>query len=435
MRFLRLIYLLGAIFFTSQVAFALENNVPMPPKDWMNFLDTLKKEMIARGISEKTIEAAYGNNTYYHPAPDVVAQDKQQAEFVLTSRDYINRLVSPGRVQKARKEYTLLQKKYQKISEEYQVPLSYLTAFWAIETNFGQNKGKYHLIDGLTNLSYKNRRAKFFKNELYNVLKIMDKFDLKNDKMLGSWAGAMGHFQFMPSTYNAYAIDYDGDGIIDIWDSFDDAIASAANYLHDLGWKPDEPWGMAVELPWNFDYTLTGYKVRKSVADWEKIGIKRVNGQNLNIDSKLQANIILPDGRKSQPYLVLGNFRRIMIWNRSENYALAIGILSDYITSNEKYHPIAKKGHYAIKNTDVLKVQHFINKVMHLGLKEDGRFGPKTREAVKKLQKKAKMHQDGYPDYTLLKKIDNYNAKIGFHVPVQPKKARKTTTKSTKQGK
>ena len=432
MRFLSFIYLLGAIFLSSHVAFAIEDSEVVPPKAWMNYLDTLKKEMIARGISERTIETAYGKNTYYHPAPAVVAQDNKQAEFVLTSRDYINKLVSQHRVQKARKEYGILQKKYQKLSDEYQVPLNYLVAFWAIETNFGQNKGKYHLIDGLTNLSYKNRRAKFFKNELYNVLKIMDKFDLKNEKMLGSWAGAMGHFQFMPSTYNAYAIDYDGDGVIDIWDSFDDAIASAANYLHDLGWKPDEPWGLAVELPWNFDYTLTGYKTRKSVEEWEKLGVRDMKGRELTINPELKANIVLPDGRKSQPYLVLGNFRRIMIWNRSENYALAVSILADYIASDTKYHPIARKGHYVLKSTDVLKVQKFINKTMHLGLKEDGKFGPKTREAVKKLQKKAKMHQDGYPDYTLLKKIDNYNAKLGFHVPVQPKKAKKTVKTSKK---
>jgi len=432
MRLVVFIYLLGALFFGSHVAFALEDSESVPPKAWMNYLETLKKEMIARGISEKTIETAYGTHTYYHPAPDVVAQDKKQAEFVLTSRDYINRIVSQHRVQKARKEYGSLQKKYQNVADEYQVPLNYLIAFWAIETNFGQNKGKYHLIDGLTNLSYNNRRAKFFKNELYNVLKIMDKFDLKNEKMLGSWAGAMGHFQFMPSTYNAYAIDYDGDGIIDIWDSFDDAIASAANYLHDLGWKPDEPWGTAVELPWNFDYTLAGYKTRKSVEEWKKLGVKDINGHDLNIQPDLKAHIVLPDGRKSQPYLVLGNFKRIMIWNRSENYALAVGILADYIVSNDKYHPIARKGHYALTNEDVLKVQKFINKTMRLGLKEDGKFGPKTREAVKKLQKKAKMHQDGYPDYALLKKIDNYNAKLGFHVPVQPKKAKRTVKTSKK---
>ncbi len=400
-----------------------------PPKEWMSFLDGLKKEMLAKGISEKTIKKAYGNKTYYHPKPKVVAQDKKQAEFVMTSRDYVNKLVSEGRVETARKHFKKLHKKYQKIEEEYKVPLNYLTAFWAIETNFGQNKGKYHLIDGLTNLSYKNRRSDFFKNELYHVLKIMDKYDLENEKMLGSWAGAMGHFQFMPSTYNAYAIDYDGDGVVDIWDSFDDSIASAANYLHDLGWKVDEPWGKAVRLPWNFDYTLTGYKVRKTVEEWSKLGVVDDKGNPLALKPYLQASVIIPDGRKGQPYLILGNFRRIMIWNRSENYALAVGLLADYVASNKKYQALSAKNQYALTNEDILKVQRFINKTFHQQLKEDGKLGPKTKDAVKKLQAKAKMHPDGYPDYQLLQKIKNYDPKKGLAPPVQPLKNIKATKK------
>ncbi len=396
-----------------------------PPKEWLTFLENLKQEMISKGISEKTIKQAYGKETYYHPKPEVIMQDKKQVEFVLTSRDYLNRLVSESRVAHAREHYKNLKKKYASIEKEFGVPVSFLTSFWAVETNFGQNKGKYHLIDGLTNLSYKNRRAKFFKNELYHVLQIMDKFDLSNDKMLGSWAGAMGHFQFMPSTYNAYAIDYDEDGVIDIWDSFDDAIGSAANYLRDLGWKIDEPWGEKVILPWNFDYTLTGYKTRQTVEEWSKLGVLNKAGKKLSINPELKASIIIPDGRKGQPYLVLGNFRRIMIWNRSENYALAVSLLADYILNSQKYTPISAKGQYALTNEDVLKVQKFMNKTLHTHLKEDGKLGPKTKEAVKKLQAKAKMHEDGYPDYHLLKKIDNYNAKLGFNVPVQPKKPKK----------
>ena len=401
------------------------SDVKTPPKEWLTFIENLKQEMISKGISEKTIRQAYGKETYYHPKPEVIMQDKKQAEFVLTSRDYLNRLVSESRVIHAREHYKDLQKKYSKIEKEYGVPISFLTAFWAVETNFGQNKGKYHLIDGLTNLSYNNRRAKFFKNELYHVLKIMDKFDLSNDKMLGSWAGAMGHFQFMPSTYNAYAIDYDNDGVIDIWDSFDDAIASAANYLSDLGWKIDEPWGQEVRLPWNFDYTLTGYKTRQTVEEWSNMGVLDKNGKKLKINPELKASIIIPDGRKGRSYIVLGNFRRIMIWNRSENYALAVSLLADYVSNSQKYAQISAHGQFALTNEDIEKVQKFSNKILRTHLKIDGKLGPKTKEAVKKLQAKAKMHEDGYPDYQLLKKIDNYNAKLGFNVPVQPKKKKR----------
>lgn len=392
------------------------------PKEWLTWLENLKNEMISRGISQKTIEKAYGNKTYYHQKPEVLEKDKKQTEFILTSDAYVNKLVHDKRIRTARKHYKTLNKKYKEIENKYNVPINYLTAFWAIETNFGQNKGKYHLIDGLTNLSYKNRRSKFFKNELYNVLKIMEKFNLENEKMMGSWAGAMGHFQFMPSTYNAYAIDYDNDGTVDIWDSFDDAIASAANYLNSLGWKKDEPWGKEIIIPWNFDYNLTGYKVVKPVSEWEKLGIKTVDNQPLEIGKDVKASVIIPDGKKGQAYIVFPNFKRIMIWNRSENYALAVSKLADYIKSSDKWSPIKSDRRYAITNVEVEKVQAFANKILHTKLKEDGILGPKTRNAVKLLQKKAKMPQDGYPDYQLLLKIERYNPKMGFLVPVQPVK-------------
>ncbi len=420
MYLIRKISMFAAVFLTmsSSITFAQET----APKEWLVWLDNLKKEMISRGISPKTIDKAYGDNTYFHEKPEVIAKDNAQKEFILTSSDYVNKLVSAERVKKAREHYKKLQKKYKTLEKEYDVPLHYLTAFWAIETNFGQNKGKYHLIDGLTNLSYKNRRANFFKNELYNVLKIMEKHELDNEKLMGSWAGAMGHFQFMPSTYNVYAVDYDKDGFVDIWDSFDDAIASASNYLNSLGWKSAEPWGFKIELPWNFNYELSGYNVEKSVKEWQEIGVKVLNDKDVEFSSDIKASIIIPDGKKGYAYMVFPNFKRIMIWNRSENYALAVSKLADYTNSSDKYKPIQYANRYAVTNNEVKKVQAFVNKVLHTKLKEDGILGVKTRNAVKLLQKKAKMTQDGYPDYQLLNKIEQYDTKLGFAVPVQPVK-------------
>lgn len=395
------------------------------PQDWLDWLDGLKKEMIAKGVSAKTIAKAYDGKTYYHKIPEVVQKDQKQAEFILTSTHYMNRLINKERVEQARRHYKDLQKKYPDIEKKYGVPLSYLTAFWAVETNFGQNKGKYHLIDSLTNLSYRNRRSEFFKNELYNVLKIMDKYDLDDEKIMGSWAGAMGHFQFMPSTYNAYAIDYDKDGVADIWDSFPDALGSAANYLNSLGWKTKESWGQAVLLPWNFDYTQVGRKNSKTVEQWHKLGVRDINGKKLACVPDAKGSIITPEGRKGNAYLIFGNFKRIMIWNRSENYALAISLLADYIESGKPYQRLKEPAMYSLTDQDIQKVQTFANKILRAKLKEDGKLGPKTQDAVKKLQAKAKMHQDGYPDYQLLNKIKKYNPRIGFNVPVQPRKNNK----------
>lgn len=396
------------------------------PAEWNTFIANLQREMLSKGISQKTLDKAYKGKNYYHKAPDVVRQDKKQAEFVMTTCDYVNRLVNKQRVDEARKQYKNISKKYADIEKKYNVPLNYIVAFWGVETNFGQNKGKHNLIDSLTNLSYKNRRADFFKSELYNVLKIMDKTNLSEEKMLGSWAGAMGHFQFMPSTYNSYAVDYDGDNIPDIWNSFPDAMASAENYLTKLGWKHDEPWGMRIYLPWDFDFKEVGRKNMKKISEWKKLGVMAYGGSALPYDDDMKAAVILPDGRKGPAYLVFSNFNRIMIWNRSDNYAIAVATLADYIAdSNKRWTPLTAEQQYTMNSEEILQIQKFYNRISSKKIKEDGRLGPQTRECVKFLQHKARLPEDGYPDYRLLSKIQNYDAKHGFKVPVPAKRSQK----------
>lgn len=407
-------------------SWAVKKNAEItPPKEWTTFVTNLQREMLSRGISQKTIDKAYKGKNYYHKAPDVVKQDKKQAEFVMTTCNYVNHLVNKHRVEYGRKQYKEMQKKYAKIAEKYGVPLNYMAAFWGVETNFGQNKGKHNLIDSLTNLSYKNRRSKFFKNELYNVLKIMDKTNLDDDKILGSWAGAMGHFQFMPSTYNSYAVDYSGDGIADIWDKFEDALASAENYLSKLGWKTDEPWGTRIMLPWDFDFKLSGRKNMKKISEWKKLGIKTYAGKTLPFDDDMKGAVLLPDGRKGPAFIVFSNFNRVMIWNRSDNYALAVLILSDYIKNSEKWSPLTAAQQYVMNSDEILLIQKFYNRLSKKKIKEDGRLGPQTREAVRYLQNRANLPQDGYPDYRLLSKIKNYDSKIGFNVPLPERKTKR----------
>lgn len=421
--FKKLLLVLFLFNFIVSPAWAIKS-VQQQRKEWNTWLSSLKKEMRAKGISQKTINRAYQNDYFHEIKPVVLQHDKRQTEFALTSDVYINKLVNKDKVTKARAHYKELSKKYKKLSQNTGVPLNYLVAFWGVETHFGYNKGKHHLIDGLTNLSYKNRRSKFFKQELYNVLKIMDKYDLSGEKMKGSWAGAMGHFQFMPSTYNAYAVDYDGDGVADIWDNFGDAIASAANYLSKLGWKANEPWGQEVLLPRNFDYNLVGLKKYKPVSEWKKLGITAVNGKALTLPSDAAAGIILPDGHRGRAYITLSNFRRIMIWNRSINYALAIVKLAEYTRNNAKFSPLKEKSTHKLTGEDILKVQHFANRNINAGLVEDGRYGSKTAEAVRKLQKKWNLPQDGMPDYTLLNKIKNSSTRAKLMPPPQPQKPR-----------
>ena len=392
-----------------------------PPKEYLQWLETLKTEMIERGISEDTIEEVY-EQSYYHPKPEVVKIDRNQTEFVLTFTDYVNRVVNKKKVENAQVKYKELLPLFQDLEAKYNVPFNYLVAFWGMETNFGQIFGNYQVVDALTTLSYDTRRPKFFREELYQALKIIDTWDIDYTKMEGSWAGAMGHFQFMPSTFNAYAIDYNGDGKIDIWHSFEDAVASAANYLQQAGWKKGEPWGMEVSLPWNFDYALTGRHIKKTAAFWKKIGVKPVRGAKLPQDGKSLWAVIVPEGKKGKAFLVGQNFDVIMKWNRSENYALAIGILADYIQTQNQWKAYEKTPAERLKSDDVMKIQAFLNKLGFGKLAEDGQLGSKTRMAIQKMQLKAKMPADGYPDYQLLNKINKYNPEIGFAVPVQPQK-------------
>ncbi len=392
--------------------------------DFQVWVSNLKIEMHKKGISQETLDKVYAKMDY-QPNSKVIKQDRKQLEFVLTSTEYINRLVVKSRVEKGQQYYQELKPLFQPIEDKYGVPSNYLIAFWGMETNFGGNFGGYNVIEALTTLSYDKRRPQFFKSELYQALKIIDTWEIDYTQMQGSWAGAMGHFQFMPSTFNRYAVDANQDGKIDIWHSFEDAAASAANYLSSIGWKKDEPWGTRVSLPWDFDFSQTGRGKKKSIKEWKKIGLRTVDNKELKLQDTLMGSVLVPEGQKGQAYLVFDNFQKIMMWNRSENYALSVGILADYIKSQEKWHPLKESTALRLKTDDVLKIQSFVNKLGWFKLKEDGDFGSKTREAVKKIQKEAHMPQDGYPDYRLLQKINHYDKEIGFAVPVPERKLHK----------
>ena len=216
-----------------------------------------------------------------------------------------------------------------------------------------------------------------------------------------------------------------GDGKIDIWHSFEDAAASAANYLHSIGWNADQPWGMEVSLPWNFDFAQSGKGHKKTIKEWQKIGVRTIQNKKLPLNPDWPATILLPDGRKGRAYLVLDNFWLIMKWNRSENYALAIGLLADYIKTGKKWQAIQQAPATRLKTDDITKVQAFINRLIGSNIAEDGKLGEQTREEIKKVQALAKLPADGYPDYNLLNKINNYNPEIGFAVPVPDRKLHK----------
>lgn len=295
--------------------------------DFQQWLNDFRAEALGKGISGATLDAALNG---IKPIPRVIELDRKQPEFTLTFQQYMNRVVPRSRVEKGRKKFAENQALLTEVSQKFGVPPQFLVAFWGVETDFGRVTGGFKVIDALATLSYDGRRSKFFRRELLMALQIIDGGHIKPDVMMGSWAGAMGQPQFMPSSFVGYAVDYDKDGRKDIWTTRADVFASAANYLSRYGWRAGERWGRAIRIPDGFDPKQADLKVRKTVAEWAAEGVKRSDGTALP-DSDLESSVILPSGADGPAYLVYNNYRVIMRWNRSHYFAIAVGRLADQI--------------------------------------------------------------------------------------------------------
>ncbi len=295
--------------------------------DFQAWLKELRAEANGKGISEATLDAALVG---VKPIPRVIELDRKQPEFTLTFQQYMNRVVPQSRVEKGRVKFTENKALLTGISRKFGVPPQFLVAFWGIETDFGRVTGGFKVIDALATLAYDGRRSKFFRRELHLALQIIDGGHIKSNVMMGSWAGAMGQPQFMPSSFVGYAVDYDKDGRKDIWKTRADVFASAANYLSRHGWRAGERWGRQVKVLEDFNPKRANLKVRKTVSGWASEGVTRADGTQLP-KSDLDASVILPAGAGGPAFLVYNNYRVIMRWNRSHYFAMAVGRLADQI--------------------------------------------------------------------------------------------------------
>ena len=214
------------------------------------------------------------------------------------------------------------------IGQQYDVQPRFIVALWGIETNYGKNTGGYRIVNALATLAFDGRRSQYFRTELFNAFRILQEGHISPELMKGSWAGAMGQCQFMPSSFLRLAVDYDGDGRKDIWKTAADVFASAANYLSQSGWRGSQTWGRQVQLPGSFNNTDASLKIKKSLTSWQKIGVRRLNGRSLPLVD-IQGSVVLPDGKGGPAYLVYENFRVIMKWNRSTYFATSVGLLAD----------------------------------------------------------------------------------------------------------
>ena len=291
-----------------------------------SWLEQLRVDARSAGISQKTLDAALAG--IEAPQPRVIELDRKQPEKTQSLEDYVAARVSKERIADGR----LMLRRYatwlDRIERKYQVQRRFIVALWGIESSYGRHTGKHSVIQALATLAYDGRRSDYFRKELFEALHILEAGHISLAQMKGSWAGAMGPFQFMPTSYRHYAVDADGDGRIDLWNSVPDALASAANYLAKARWKNDQTWGRLVKLPKKFDYSLAGLATKLSLSRWQALGVRRSNGRALP-RRDLQASLIIPDGRSGPAYLVYSNFRALRRWNRSNSFAVTVGTLSD----------------------------------------------------------------------------------------------------------
>ena len=319
--------------FSLAMVFASASSTPCKSDTTLdNWKEKLKIEAIEKGISKNTLDLAIDD---FKPIKRVIELDRRQPEFTLTLDQYLKRVVPSRRIKKGQLMLAKNNKILEKIGKKYSVQPRFIIALWGIETDFGRLDGGFSVVHSLATLALDGRRSKFFRKELIRALRILDQGHINIRDMRGSWAGAMGHFQFMPSSFENFAVDYDNDGKRDIWRNKKDAFASAANYLSKSGWKSDQTWGREVRIPEEFDGTLINSKSFKRMSKWRSLGIKRANGRDLPSRELLGALVKSKD-RDSKVYLVYKNYFTILKWNRSLYFAVAVGSLADAIVSKHK---------------------------------------------------------------------------------------------------
>ncbi|MGL5668736.1 MAG: lytic murein transglycosylase, partial [Shewanella sp.] len=312
-----------------------------------------------------------------------------------TFNNYFTKRATDWRVNEGRRLLKKHRVLLDKLAQEYGVPPQYILSFWGLETNYGSYKGKMSVLDSLATLACEPRRSGYFTTELMQALKLKEKYGFDKSTMVGSWAGAMGHTQFMPSAYAKYAIDGDGDGKADLWNSTEDALTSAANFLQHLGWQRNERWGREVILPRNFSYENLGAKQAQPLSQWAAQSVVQSNGLPLPaIDMK--AALYLPSGHTGPAFLGYENFNVIMRWNRSEFYAITVGHLADRINGGEPLK-VAPPEQPRLSREQIKQLQTKLNESGFDVGKPDGVLGRNSSAGIQAFQRSKNMIADGFP--------------------------------------
>jgi membrane-bound lytic murein transglycosylase B len=373
----------------------------VPDAGFDAWVRAFRPRALGKGVSAATFDAAFANAGFI---PDSIALDRNQAEFTKPLSEYMATAASDDRVATGRAMLVQYGDLLERIEAAYGVDRHVVLAVWGMESNFGKRRGSVPLVSTLATLSYEGRRGRFFEDQLIAALKILQRGDTMPQNMTGSWAGAMGHTQFMPTSYAAYAVDFTGDGRRDIWsDDPSDALASTAAYLANFGWTKGQPWGVEVRLPRGFDYSKTARSVKQRASAWAALGVVGTDGRAVRDHGT--AGLITPTGAGGPAFLVFRNFDVISRYNNAEAYIIGVGHLGDRIKGMEPLQRPFVAGERNLNRAERVELQQRLTAAGHDTGGVDGKVGPASRRAIRAFQTSRGLPPDGYASLTLLNRL------------------------------
>jgi membrane-bound lytic murein transglycosylase B len=359
-----------------------------------------REQARAAGVDEATLALAFDHARYVAPA---VSADRAQPEFAKAVWDYVDGVATPQRVARGQDKLAQVRADVDAATQRYGVPQAVIMGIWGIESDFGANYGDVPTLDALATLGFQGRREAWARGELMAALKILQAGDIPHERMIGSWAGAMGQTQFIPSAFLRYAVDADGDGKRDIWDSPADVAASTANFLAGSGWQPGLPWATEVRLPDGFDPARADDTLRQPAAQWAAEGVQSLDGTPL--PELADAALLLPAGARGPAFLVGANFRALLRYNNSTSYALAVGVLAQRIAGGPGVQAAWPRELQPLTRGQVQAMQAALNQRGFTSGNPDGLMGPATRQALRQYQRSVEQPADGYPTVELLQRL------------------------------
>lgn len=364
------------------------------------WVEAFKAEARAQGIGDATLDRAFAGVKFN---ARIIELDRHQPEFTRPIWEYIAGVVTEDALRKARQQLQKHHKLLRSVRARYGVPAEYVVAIWRVESGFGGNFGSFSVVESLATLGFAGRRQEFWRKELVAALRLAERGEVPLSRLVGSWAGAMGHTQFMPSVYLAKAVDFDGDGKRDLWGSMPDVFASTANYLALAGWVAGMPFALEARLPENFPYELAE-TTQQPVAAWSRLGVTLADGRPLP-PWQGDVGIVVPAGHRGPAFLVSPNFKAILDYNNAASYALSVGLFAERLRGGGRVGRPWPTGDRMLSRTEKEELQRLLAERGFDPGKIDGQIGPGSRAAIRGFQKKAGLPADGYADGTLLERV------------------------------